>query len=57
MSKLGNPGIRIGARRPLSLALTAAFSGAMALVGQAHAEGVHTHHVHAAIQGGEAASS
>ena len=54
MSKLGNTGTRIGARRPLSLALTAAFSGAMALAGQAHAEGAHTHHVHAAVQGGEA---
>ena len=54
MSKLGNIGTRIGACRPLALALTAAFSGAMSLAGQAHAEGVHTHHVHAAIQGGEA---
>ena len=54
MSKLGNTGTRIGARRPLALALTAAFSGAMTLAGQAHAEGMHTHHVHAAIQGGEA---
>ena len=55
MSKLGNQVTRIGARRTLSLALAAAFSGAMALGGAAHAEGVHTHHVHAAIQGGEAA--
>ena len=54
MSKLGNAGTHIGARRKLSLALTAAFSGAVALAGQAHAEGVHTHHVHAAVQGGEA---
>jgi len=54
MSKMGNIGTRIGARRPLALALTAAFSGAMALAGQAHAEGVHTHHVHPEVQGGEA---
>ena len=54
MSKMGNAGTRIGARRPLAVALTAAFSGAMALAGAAHAEGVHTHHVHPAIQGGEA---
>ena len=54
MSKMGNAGTRIGARRPLAVALTAAFSGAMVLAGAAHAEGVHTHHVHPAIQGGEA---
>jgi kumamolisin len=50
MSKMGNQATRIGARSALNLALTAAF----ALAGAAHAEGVHTHHVHAAIQGGEA---
>ena len=54
MSKMGNIGTRIGARRPLYLALTAAFSGAMALTGQAHAEGVHTHHVHPEVVGGDA---
>ena len=50
MSKLGNKGIQIGARKPLSLALMAVF----AVAGQAHAEGAHTHHVHAAVTGGEA---
>jgi len=54
MSKMVNIGTRIGAHRRLTLALTAAFSGTLALAGQAHAEGAHTHHVHAAIQGGEA---
>ena len=54
MSKMGNAGTRIGARRPLAVALTAAFSGVMALAGAARAEGVHTHHVHPAVQGGEA---
>ena len=53
MTKLGNAGNHIGARRPLGLALTAAFA-AMAMAGQAQAEGAHTHHVHGAIQGGEA---
>ena len=52
MSKLGTAGTRPGARRPLILALAAAFSGVLAL--GAHAEGVHTHHVHSAIPAGEA---
>ena len=48
MSKLGNAGTRLGAHRPLVLALAAAFAVGV------HAEGVHTHHVHSAIPGGEA---
>src|ERR1700760_5032320 len=51
MSKLGNIGTHIGARRKISLALMAAF-GTLSL--GAHAEGAHTRHVHAEIQGGEA---
>ena len=51
MSKLGNVGIHIGARRKISLALMAAF-GTLSL--GAHAEGAHTRHVHAEVQGGEA---
>jgi subtilase family serine protease len=51
MSKLGNVGIHIGARRKISLALMAAF-GTLSL--GAYAEGAHTRHVHAEIQGGEA---
>jgi subtilase family serine protease len=52
MSNPGNAETRIGARRPLVLALAAALAGMLAPAAQA--EGVHTHHVHAAIQGGEA---
>ena len=48
MSKLGNAGTRLGAQRPLVLALAAALAVGV------HAEGVHTHHVHSAIPGGEA---
>ena len=51
MSKLGNIGTHIGARRKISLALMAAF-GTLSL--GAHAEGAHTKHVHAEIQGGQA---
>ena len=51
MSKLGNIGNQIGARRKLSLAVLAAI-GTLSL--GAHAEGAHTRHVHAEIQGGEA---
>jgi len=51
MSKLGNIGIHIGARRKISLALLAAL-GTLSL--GAHAEGAHTRHVHAEIQGGQA---
>jgi subtilase family serine protease len=36
------------------LATTLALVSALALAGAAHAEGAHTRHVHAAIQGGEA---
>ena len=43
--------VQIGARRQMSLALIAAF-GTLSL--GAHAEGAHTRHVHAEIQGGEA---
>ena len=49
MKKLAN--VQIGARRKISLALMAAF-GTLSL--GAHAEGAHTRHVHAEIQGGEA---
>ncbi len=51
MTKLGNIGIHIGARRKISLALMAAL-GTLSL--GAHAEGVATNHVHAEIKGGEA---
>ena len=51
MSKLGNVGIHIGARRKISLALMAAL-GTLSL--GAHAEGVATKHVHAEVLGGEA---
>ena len=50
MAKLGNSVTHVGARSQLVLALTAAF----ALGGVAHAEGAHTHHMHAAIQSGDA---
>ena len=43
--------VQIGAHRQMSLALIAAF-GTLSL--GAHAEGAHTRHVHAEIQGGEA---
>ena len=51
MTKLGNIGIHIGARRKISLALMAAF-GTLSL--GVHAEGVATNHVHAEIRGGQA---
>jgi len=51
MSKLGNVGNHAGARRKISLALMAAL-GTLSL--GAHAEGAHTRHLHAEIQGGEA---
>ena len=51
MSKLGNIGTHIGARRKISLALMAAL-GTLSL--GAHAEGAHTKHVHAEIPGGQA---
>ena len=51
MTKLGNIGIHIGARRKISLALMAAF-GTLSL--GVHAEGVGTRHVHSEIQGGQA---
>ena len=51
MSKLGNIGIHEGARRRISLALMAAL-GTLSL--GAHAEGAHTRHVHAEIEGGQA---
>jgi subtilase family serine protease len=54
MIKLGNSGIHFGARSTLNLALMAAFSGAMALGGAAHAQGVATHHVRDVIPGGQA---
>ncbi|MFL6698862.1 MAG: protease pro-enzyme activation domain-containing protein [Vitreoscilla sp.] len=51
MSSAGNVGIHIGARRRISLALM----GALATLSLgAQAEGSHTRHVHAEIQGGEA---
>ena len=51
MSKLGNVGIHVGARRKISLALM----GVLATLSLgAQAEGSHTRHVHAEIQGGEA---
>ncbi|MCK9684516.1 S53 family peptidase [Scleromatobacter humisilvae] len=51
MSKLGNIGTHIGARRKVSLALMAAL-GTLSLGAQA--EGAHTKHVHAEIPGGQA---
>ena len=51
MSKLGNIGTHIGARRKISLALMAAL-GTLSL--GVHAEGAHTKHVHAEIPGGQA---
>ena len=54
MTRLVNAGTHFGARSRLSLALAAAFSGAMALSGQASAETVATQHVRDAIRGGQA---
>ena len=54
MTRLVNAGTHFGARSRLNLALAAAFSGAMALSGQASAETVATQHVRDAIHGGPA---
>jgi kumamolisin len=54
MTKLGNSATRIGARHRIGLAVLATFSGALALSGQASAEGVATHHVRDVIHGGQA---
>ena len=54
MTRLVNAGTHFGARSRLNLALAAAFSGAMALSGQASAETVATQHVRDAIHGGQA---
>lgn len=54
MARLVNASFHFGARSRLSLALTAAFSGAMAISGLANAESVGTQHVRDAIHEGTA---